>query len=150
MKQVFTGIAALVLCLCLAACTTNSKDGGTDSAGNISGPEETILQPREVAEKFFEGFEQADYPSMESYCTSECISAYFHDADVFGMVWARATHLEETADKALADDERKVFVDVEMETAQTSALYPETETSFYVILKQQNDRSWLIDQFVTG
>jgi hypothetical protein len=37
-----------------------------------------------------------------------------------------------------------------METAITSALYPETETSFYVVLKEQSDESWLIDSFVAG
>ena len=42
------------------------------------------------------------------------------------------------------------FVSVEMETAETSALYPETQTSFYVELIRNNDDLWLIEGFFTG
>ncbi len=111
--------------------------------------EESIKEPTEIVETFFSAFEKANYESMETFCTEECVDKYFHEDDVFGMVWARATKIGEMQNN-LNENECGIFVNVEMETAKTSALYPETETSFYVVLKKQNDKSWLIDSFVTG
>ncbi|MEG2138998.1 MAG: hypothetical protein RRY64_10110, partial [Oscillospiraceae bacterium] len=77
-----------------------------------------------------------------------CIEYYFHDGDVDGMVWAKLT---ESGEERIVDDHMiNLFVTVEMETAKTSALYPETETSFYVELIQNDTGSWLINGFPTG
>ena len=100
-------------------------------------------------ENFFSAFEKADYESMQTFCTEECVDRYFHEGDVFGMVWAKATEIGDIEYRQ-NNKECGIFVTVEMETAITSALYPETETSFYVVLKVQSDESWLIDSFVAG
>ena len=111
--------------------------------------EESVKEPGEIAENFFSAFEKANYESMETFCTEECVDKYFHEGDVFGMVWAKATKIGEIQNN-LNENVCGILVDVEMETAKTSALYPETETSFYVVLKKQSDESWLIDSFVTS
>lgn len=85
---------------------------------------------------------------MKTYCTETCIDTYFHNGDVDGMVWAKLT---ESGEEKIVDDRIvHVFVTVEMETAKTSVLYPETETSFYVELVRNNQDAWLIKGFPTG
>ena len=104
--------------------------------------------PTAVTERFFSAFASADYETMKAYCTEECVKSYFHNGDVNGMVWAKLT---ECGDEEIADDAIvHIFVSVEMETAETSALYPETQTSFYVELIRNNDDLWLIKGFFTG
>lgn len=122
----------VILAVCIALSLTACKESST---------------PTDVTERFFSAFESADYTSMKTYCTEKCIEYYFHDGDVNGMVWAK---LIESGEEEIVDDHIiDVFVTVEMETAKTSALYPETQTSFYVELIQNNG-SWLINGFPTG
>lgn len=149
MKNLLAILLTFVICLSLVAC--NKSNNGTESGKNdsISSSEETIMEPTEIVEDFFYAFEKADYNSMQAFCSQECIDYYFHNGDVFGMVWSKATKIRQTTEN-LQENESKVFVDVEMKTAETSALYDETATSFYVVLKKQSDGSWLIDRFVTG
>lgn len=110
--------------------------------------DESARTPSDMTEDFFTAFESSDYETMKTYCTETCIEAYFHDGDVNGMVWAK---LEEIGEEEIADDRICVVpVTVEMETAKTSALYPETKTSFYVELIQNDNGSWLINGFPTG
>lgn len=133
-------IAACFICVgvCLSAC----NNAGSNS--DIS-----KLSPSDITKQFFSAFETADYETMKSYCTEECIESYFHDSDVFGMIWAKAINIEDSSTVS-NDGKQNVFVDVEMETAKSSALYPSTETSFYVVLKQLDNGSFLIDGFITG
>jgi hypothetical protein len=149
MKNLMIIPLTLFICLTLIACNNSSNSSEAGGNDNIYTPGETIMEPIEVVENFFYAFEKADYESMQTSCSQECINIYFHDGDVFGMVWAKVTKVEETTEN-LKEDEIRVFVDVEMKTAETSALYGETETSFYVVLKKQSDGSWLVDKFVTG
>jgi len=127
----------LVIFICMVSTLTACKDTKNPSS-----------TPTEVTESFFSAFESSDYTTMKTYCTEKCIEYYFHDGDVDGMVWAKLTEIgeEEIADDSIIN----VFVTVEMETAKTSALYPETETSFYVELIQNDNGSWLINGFPTG
>lgn len=85
---------------------------------------------------------------MKNLCTEECIQSYFHDNDVDGMICAK---LMEIGEEELNDDNTvSILVSVEMETAETSALYPETKTAFYIKLVQGDNSSWLINSFPTG
>ncbi len=138
MKKFLMAICLICLCIYLSAC---------NNAENNSDTSET--SPADITKQFFEAFETADYDTMKSYCTESCIEAYFHDGNVFGMVWARAINIEETPE-VLGDSKYNILVKVEMETTKTSALYPDTETSFYVVFKQLENGSFLIDSFATG
>lgn len=129
MKKAVSVLIAFIICLLFIACSKNRS-------------------PTEVVEDFFEAFEQADYESMKIFSTRECIDIYYREGYVFGMVWAKATKVHEVQN--INSKKVRVFVDVEMETAEISALYPDTETSFYLMLKKQSDNTWLIDEFVTG
>lgn len=144
LRRIWIIICLLSLCICLNACgEQNNSSGGADVSEKSNG------QPLEVAEMFFDAFETSDYALMKTYCTEECIDTYFHDGDVNGMVWAKAVKLAEEPE-ILNENECGVFADVEMETAKTSALYGESETSFYVILKKTDNGSWEISRFATG
>lgn len=163
-------IMAIILCLLLTACFSSGtapendqEQPGTESTGktpentkgqqsadqNQPGGNDTADSPEEIVRQFFLAFETADYKKMRTYCTQNCIDSYFHEKDVFGMAWARALKISsEQADPGSGG--YKIYVDVEMETVEASALYPSTETSFFVVLVQSEGGSWLIDSFVTG
>lgn len=134
MKRKSALLIAFVLCIAvrLIACQDVEDDG---------------VKPMDMVEDFFRAFEISDYKTMKKYCTESCIETYFHEGNVDGMVWAK---LAEPAKEEIVDDYvRRIFVTVEMETAETSALYPETETSFYVEFICSDD-FWLINGFPTG
>lgn len=120
-----------LLCALLTACQSG---------------EQAENPPEDTVQAFFAAFEAADYQSMQNYCTEDCVDTYFHDGDVFGMVWAKAENIQ----KQTIEEGEGFLVDVQMETAPTSALYPETETSFYVWLTQNASGDWLVDSFTTG
>lgn len=120
-----------MLCVLLTACQSG---------------EQAETSPKDTVQAFFAAFETADYQSMQDYCTEDCVDTYFHDGDVFGMVWAKAKNIQ----KQTIEEGEGFLVDVQMETAPTSALYPETETSFYVWLTQNASGDWLVDSFTTG
>ena len=120
-----------LLCVLLTACQSG---------------EQVETSPEDTVQAFFTAFETADYQSMQDYCTEDCVDTYFHDGDVFGMVWAKAENIQ----KQTIEEGEGFLVDVQMETAPTSALYPETETSFYVWLTQNASGDWLVDSFTTG
>lgn len=120
-----------LLCALLTACQSG---------------EQAETSPKDTVQAFFAAFETADYQSMQDYCTEDCVDTYFHDGDVFGMVWAKAENIQTQS----IEDKEGFLVDVRMETAPVSALYPETETSFYVWLTRNTSGDWLIDSFTTG
>jgi hypothetical protein len=140
MKKIL--IAACLICLCVGLSACNNSESDSDISE---------LSPADITEEFFSAFESSDYETMKSYCTESCIEDYFHGDDVFGMIWAKAVNIEK---EPVVSEEHKnkvfVFVSVEMETAKTSALYPSTETAFYVVLEEIEEDSFLIDKFVTG
>lgn len=129
-------VLLIVFVLCIAFCLTACQDIENDE-----------VKPVDIVEEFFQAFEISDYQTMKKYCTESCIETYFHEGDVDGMVWAKLA--EDAKEEPVDDRVTKVFVTVEMETAETSALYPETETSFYVEFIRSNG-SWLINRFPTG
>lgn len=130
MKKIIA-LCLTLLCALLTAC----QSGGQAEAS----PEDTV-------QAFFAAFETADYQTMQDYCTEDCIDSYFHDGDVFGMVWAKAENIQ----KQTIGEGEGFLVDVQMESAPTSSLYPDTETSFYVWLTQNASGDWLVDSFTTG
>jgi hypothetical protein len=133
----------------LAACKVKNDSADVGDNNNVSNSEVAVAEPVDIIESFFTAFEKADYESMKLYCTEKCINTYFHSDDVFGMIWAKAAQIAKEPE-SLNENECRIFVDVEMETAKTSALYGESETSFYVTMKRTDNNLWLIDTFVTG
>lgn len=139
-KKILIVLISLAVIISVSACNNSESDS------NIS-----QLSPADITEEFFSAFESSDYETMKSYCTESCIEDYFHGDDVFGMIWAKAVNIEK--EPVVSEDHKNkvfVFVSVEMETAKTSALYPGSETSFYVVLEEIEEDSFLIDGFVTG
>lgn len=149
MKKIFVTVS-LLLIMCLAFGVYKKNIDHNSFESNNTQLEDTLISPIEIVENFFNDFENADYEGMKTLCTPDCINIYFHDGDVFGMVWAKATSIGGEI-RVSSETEYSVFVDVEMKPSEISTYSPkETGTSFYVVLKKQDDGRWLIDKFTTG
>lgn len=111
--------------------------------------------PEYTVEQFFYLFSNGDFWNMKRYCTQNCIDNFFRDNSVFGMKKATLQSISKDADDLRKRDffivgEWAALVNVTMTPAENSVFDPnQTETSFYLILKQQNGR-YLIDEFATG
>lgn len=111
--------------------------------------------PEYTVDQFFYLFSNGDFGNMKRYCTQNCIDNFFRDNSVFGMKKATLQSISKDADDLRKRDffivgEWAALVNVTMTPAENSVFDPnQTETSFYLILKQQNGR-YLIDEFATG
>ena len=104
-------------------------------------------------EKFYDFF--AFLKTQKLFFFQNCIDNFFRDNSVFGMKKATLQSISKDADDLRKRDffivgEWAALVNVTMTPAENSVFDPnQTETSFYLILKQQNGR-YLIDEFATG
>ncbi len=111
--------------------------------------------PEYTVDQFFYLFSNGDFGNMKRYCTQNCIDNFFRDNGVFGMKKATLQSISKDADDLrkrgfFIVGEWAALVNVTMTPAENSVFDPnQTETSFYLILKQQNGR-YLIDEFATG
>ncbi len=109
--------------------------------------------PIRTVELFFKAFYNQDFEKMKRYCTQSCVDNFFGDDYVFGMKKAMPLSIatvDNLAEKGFTDGEWIAQPKVKMIPAENSVFDPnQTETSFYLILKQQNGR-YLIDEFATG
>ena len=111
--------------------------------------------PEYTIDQFFYLFGDGDFGNMKRYCTQNCIDNFFRDNSVFGMKKATLQSISKDADDLrkrgfFIVGEWAALVNVIMTPAENSVFDPnQTETSFYLILKQQNGR-YLIDEFATG
>ena len=111
--------------------------------------------PEYTVDQFFYLFSNGDFGNMKRYCTQNCIDNFFRDNSVFGMKKATLQSISKDADDLrkrgfFIVGEWAALVNVTMTPAENSVFDPnQTETSFYMILKQQNGR-YLIDEFATG
>ena len=111
--------------------------------------------PEYTIDQFFYLFSNGDFENIKRYCTQNCIDNFFRDNGVFGMKKATLQSISKDADDLrkrgfFIVGEWAALVNVTMTPAENSVFDPnQTETSFYLILKQQNGR-YLIDEFATG
>ena len=119
-------------------------------AGKESGE---MTNPFRTTELFFAAFYQQNFEKMKRYCTQNCIDNFFGDDYVFGMKKATPLSIgtvDNLVEKGFTDGEWAAQVKVQMTPDENSVFdSSQTETSFYMILKQQNGR-YLIDEFATG
>ena len=112
-----------------------------------------MSDPIRTVELFFKAFYNQDFEKMKRYCTQSCVDNFFGDDYVFGMKKAMPLSIatvDNLAEKGFTDGEWIAQTKVKMIPAENSVFDPnQTETSFYLILKQQNGR-YLIDEFATG
>lgn len=112
-----------------------------------------MSDPIRTVELFFKAFYNQDFEKMKRYCTQSCVDNFFGDDYVFGMKKAMPLNIatvDNLAEKGFTDGEWIAQPKVKMIPAENSVFDPnQTETSFYLILKQQNVR-YLIDEFATG
>lgn len=112
-----------------------------------------MSDPIRTVELFFKAFYNQDFEKMKRYCTQSCVDNFFGDDYVFGMKKAMPLSIatvDNLAEKGFTDGEWIAQPKVKMIPAENSVFDPnKTETSFYLILKQQNGR-YLIDEFATG
>ena len=110
--------------------------------------------PEYTIDQFFYLFGDGDFDNMKKYCTQNCIDNFFRDNSVFGMKKATLQNISKDSNdlrkRGFIVGEWAALVNVTMTPAENSVFDPnQTETSFYLILKQQNGR-YLIDEFATG
>ena len=112
-----------------------------------------MTNPFRTTELFFKAFYNQDFEKMKRYCTQNCIDNFFGDDYVFGMKKAMPLSIgtvDNLAEKGYTNGEWIAQPKVKMIPAENSVFDPnQTETSFYMILKQQDGR-YLIDEFATG
>lgn len=110
------------------------------------------VKARQDIRVFFSLFNQGMHDEMKMYCTENCIETFFGDGYVFGMTKAGLSSMDfEPNIRLKGENKIAVLVDVYMTPHEGSVFLPDqTETSFYLILKKQNDGSYLIDEFATG
>jgi len=112
-----------------------------------------MSDPIRTVELFFKAFYNQDFEKMKRYCTQSCVDNFFGDDYVFGMKKAMPLSIatvDNLAEKGFTDGEWIAQPKVKMIPAENSVFDPnQTETSFYLILKQKNGR-YLIDEFATG
>ena len=112
-----------------------------------------MSDPIRTVELFFKAFYNQDFEKMKRYCTQSCVDNFFGDDYVFGMKKAMPLSIatvDNLAEKGFTNGEWIAQPKVKMIPAENSVFDPnQTETSFYLILKQQNGR-YLIDEFATG
>ncbi|WP_265442788.1 M56 family metallopeptidase [Acetivibrio straminisolvens] len=109
----------------------------------------------QVVQEYFAAFEIADYDAMRILSTENHNNNFIHDGDVWGMKWARAKKIELVEDARFlrienSDSVLAFIVSVDMETVETSAQYPSTQTTFYVVVVKGDDGKWSVDKYETG
>lgn len=109
--------------------------------------------PEYTVDQFFYLFSNGDFGNMKRYCTQNCIDNFFRENSVFGMKKATLQSIDTVdnlAERGFTNGEWAALVNVTMMPTENSVFDPnQTETSFYMILKQQDGR-YLIDEFATG
>jgi len=109
---------------------------------------------------YFNAFENADYETMKQFSTDEHIENYFNEDNVGGIKKARLFNV--IIDNELSkytwrgwEADYWYFVELEIETVDTSELYTNSTTGFYVVLKYIRyfdvkwNYEWKIDRFET-
>jgi beta-lactamase regulating signal transducer with metallopeptidase domain len=135
-----------------------------DKNGNIieiTSNQQTVIKtsqydnttPEYTVDQFFYLFSNGDFGNMKRYCTQNCIDNFFRENSVFGMKKATLQSIDTVdnlAERGFTNGEWAALVNVTMMPTENSVFDPnQTETSFYMILKQQDGR-YLIDEFATG
>ena len=136
-----------------------------DKSGNIieiTSNQPTVIKtsqydnttPEYTIDQFFYLFSNGDFGNMKRYCTQNCIDKFFGDNYVFGIKKATLQSISKDSDdlrkRGFVVGEWAALVNVTITPAENSVFDPnQTETSFYMILKQQDGR-YLIDEFATG
>ncbi len=112
-----------------------------------------MSDPIRTVELFFKAFYNQDFENMKRYCTQNCVDNFFGDNYVFGMKKATPLSIgtvDNLAERGFTNGEWVAQVKVQMTPDENSVFdSSQTETSFYMILKQQDGR-YLIDEFATG
>lgn len=131
----------------LSGLTADDYNAANNGDINRAAPEYTI-------EQFFDYFGSGDFKNMKRYCTQNCIDDFYGDNYVFGMKKASLQNIENVPEDLaayyLTEGKLPILVNVTMVPDENSVFEPnQTETSFYLILKQQNG-GYLIDEFATG
>ncbi|SFA80422.1 hypothetical protein SAMN05216249_102226 [Acetitomaculum ruminis DSM 5522] len=169
MKNKFIiAICAIALSFSIVSCgnssnaekksvSTVTENEKTDKIADNNADEKLITEAtkeqKEVIDAFFKCFEVKDYEGMKKYCSDSMLEKeYFHENDVFGMATAKINSYDKGEDAVIYDkdyDEYWIGVNLDVETVEDSALYPDTSTYLYVTVKLIVNE-WKITGFTTG
>lgn len=155
MKRAAAILLILVLCLSVAACgdrgvpakNAPTPDSNAQSASTpVASPTAPVQTgPTAVVTAFFEAFADADYETMKTYCTRDCVKDDFRADGVYGMQTAKLTSVG--AEELSRDgDDCDIQVTVELTPTANSRFAGQTEATFFVELELEHG-VWLIDDF---
>lgn len=155
MKRAAAILFILVLCLSVAACgergvpaqNAPTPDSNSQSAATPIVTPSAAAQtgPTAVVTAFFEAFAEADYETMKTYCTDDCVRDEFRADGVYGM--ERASVVSIGAEELSRDkDDCDIQVTVDLTPSANSRFAGQTQATFFVELELERG-VWLIDDF---
>ena len=155
MKRAAAILLILVLCLSVAACgergvpaqNAPTPNSASQSATTPVTTPDTAVQnsPTAVVTAFFEAFADADYETMKTYCTTDCVRDDFRTDGVYGM--ERASAVSIGAEELSRDqDDCDIQVTVELTPRANSRFAGQAQATFFVELELERG-VWLIDDF---
>lgn len=155
MKRAAVILLILVLCLSVAACgdqgvPAKNAPKPDSSAQRASTPVSSPAMPEQTAPSaavtaFFEAFADADYETMKTYCTDDCVEDNFCADSVYGMQTAKLTSIGAEALSHDGDD-CDIPVTVALTPTANSRFAGQTQATFFVELELEHG-VWLIDEF---
>lgn len=155
MKRAAAIFLILVLCLSVAACgergvpaqnapTPNSASQSMTTP--VTTPDASAQNsPTAVVTAFFEAFADADYETMKTYCTADCVRDEFGTDGVYGMERASAVSIG-VEELSRDQDDCDIQVTVELTPSANSRFAGQTQVTFFVDLELERG-VWRIDDF---
>lgn len=127
----------LLIVTLLFGCGTNQQNK-TDKL--------QLTERYKVIELFYQAYDKKDYKKMYEYLTPEM------KKDISKQIKSipRAKLISINKDNSQTwDGEYWINIDLEIETTQSSSLYPDTTWRLYLLTEKINNK-WLITNFTTG
>ncbi len=106
--------------------------------------------PSNTINRFFESFGVSDFTGMKQYCTADCVENFFGDSYVFGMECAQLLTLRFENGTIELEDAVIAEVTAEIKASPNAVFGNLPKLSFYMILREQPDGGYLIDEFASG
>ncbi|MCH5303428.1 MAG: DUF4878 domain-containing protein [Ruminococcus sp.] len=105
-----------------------------------------------VVKGFFKEFETSNFDQMKQYCTDSFVKDYFHDGDVYSIKNATLKKCDKYQKPSdYADNLECYYVTVSGEITDNSSLDKDSnEYSFFIVLENNDNCEWKIQNFYSG
>ena len=130
----------------------NDITGSVENEIELQKDSEKMTTPFGTVELLFKSFHKSDFEKMKGYCTENCVDKFFEDSCVFGMKKASIKSMSFANSSSEISDRISIEVSLYNIEFEENSMFSEgrNSTSFYLILQQQDDGRYLIDEFAAG